>query len=72
MKRWNELDPRVRQLIIVGGAVEGALKVVALADLYRRSSDEIRGSKRRWATAITLINSAGAVPVIYFRYGRRK
>lgn len=70
--RWNELDPRVRRLIVVTAAVEGALKVAALIDLGRRPSAQIRGSKARWATAITLINSAGAVPVIYFRYGRHR
>lgn len=69
-KKWNELDPRVRRLIVVGGAVEGALKVAALVDLGRRPSAEVRGSKAWWAAAITLINSAGAVPIIYFRYGR--
>ncbi|MDQ2851337.1 MAG: hypothetical protein M3Y49_11500 [Actinomycetota bacterium] len=71
-KRWNELDPRVRRLIVVCGAVEGVLKVAALIDLGRRPSAQIRGSKARWAAALILINSAGAVPVIYFRYGRHR
>lgn len=57
---------------MVGGAIEGALKVAALIDLRRRPASEIRGSKARWAVAITLINAAGAVPVLYFRYGRRQ
>jgi hypothetical protein len=71
-KRWNELDPRVRRLIVVSGAFEGVLKIAALIDLCRRPSADVRGSKARWAMAITLINSAGAVPVVYFRYGRRR
>jgi len=71
-KRWNELGPRVRRLVVVSGAFEGVLKIAALIDLGRRPSSDVRGSKARWAAAITLINSAGAVPVIYFRYGRRK
>jgi hypothetical protein len=59
-------------LIVVTGAFEGVLKVAALIDLARRPSADVRGPKSRWAAAITLINSAGAVPLLYFRYGRRR
>jgi hypothetical protein len=68
---WRELSPRSRRLIIAGGAVDGALKLAALVDLARRPAAEVRGSKKRWAVAITLINSLGAVPIAYFAYGRR-
>jgi hypothetical protein len=68
--KWDELSPGKRRLIVVGGAVDGALKIAALADLARRSADEVRGSKWGWAAAITLINSLGAVPIAYFTYGR--
>ena len=71
-KRWNELDAGVRRLIVLSGAFEGVLKIAALIDLARRPSADVRGSKARWAAAITLINSAGAMPLIYFRYGRRR
>lgn len=71
-KRWNDLDPRVRRLILISGVAEGALKVVALIDLKRRSPTEVQGPKVGWAAAITLINSVGAVPLLYFRYGRRR
>lgn len=70
--KWSELDPGLRRLILVGGGFEGILKVAALIDLARRPSAEVRGSKARWAGAIVLINSVGAVPLLYFRYGRRK
>jgi len=70
--RWDELSTRRRRLIIVGGALEGALKIAALVDLARRPAAELRGSKLRWAIAITLINSVGAVPIAYFTYGRRR
>jgi hypothetical protein len=69
-KRWDELSPRTRRTIVVVGAFEGALKISALVDLARRPAAEIRGSKLRWAIAITAINSAGAVPIGYFVYGR--
>lgn len=49
------------RLIMIAGGFEGALKPAALIDLVRRPPREIRGSKARWATALTLINSLGAV-----------
>jgi hypothetical protein len=70
-KTWSELSPRVRRLIIVAGAMEGILKIAALIDLLRRPAREVRGSKARWAVAVTFINSVGAVPLLYFLRGRR-
>jgi hypothetical protein len=70
-KRWSDLSPRARRLIVLVGAVEGVLKVAALVDLARRPASEVRGSKVRWAVAVMLTNSAGAVPIAYFAYGRR-
>ena len=58
--------------VVLASAVEGALKVVALIDLVRRPASEIRGSKVRWAAAVTLVNSLGAVPIAYLAWGRRK
>jgi hypothetical protein len=71
-RHWSDLSPRIRRLILIGGAFEGVLKVAALVDLVRRPSQELRGSKPLWAAAIVLINSVGAVPIAYFAYGRRK
>lgn len=70
-RRWAELDERVRRVLVVGAVAEGLLKVAALIDIARRPAAEIRGSKLRWAAAVLLINSAGIVPVVYFRRGRR-
>ena len=70
-KRWSELSPRTRRFIVVTGTVEAVLKVAALVDLARRPAAQVRGPKRRWAAAITLINSAGVVPIVYFTRGRR-
>lgn len=69
-KSWHDLDPRIRRVILAAGAVEGGLKIAALVDLARRPAREVRGSKTRWALAITLLNSVGAVPVAYFLRGR--
>ncbi|HJQ03393.1 MAG TPA: DUF5652 family protein [Jatrophihabitans sp.] len=68
--RWHDLSPRARRLILAIGTVEGILKIAALIDLARRPASQIRGSKLRWAVSITLINSAGAVPILYFLRGR--
>ncbi len=68
-KRWNELSPRTRRLIVAGGSVEGALKVAAWVGLARRPSTHIRGSKNVWVGAIIVVNSVGAVPIIYFTRG---
>jgi hypothetical protein len=70
-KKWNELSPRVRRLVVTGATIEGALKIAALVDLVRRPADTVRGSKRVWAAAIVLVNSFGAVPIAYFARGRR-
>jgi hypothetical protein len=70
-KKWKDLSPRARRLIIAGATVEGAVKVAALIDLARRPARQVRGSKLGWAVAITLVNSAGAVPIAYFTRGRR-
>ena len=71
-KRWRDLDPRTRRVIVVAAAIEGALKVAALVDLKRRPAEQVRGSKKIWTAAIVLTNSAGAVPVTYFLGGRRR
>ncbi len=70
-RKWSELSPRSRRLIVVGAVCEGILKVAALVDLARRPASEVRGSKLRWALVVTLVNSVGAAPLAYFFYGRR-
>ncbi len=70
-RRWSDLSERTRRLIIAGAALEGVLKLLALVDLKRRPADQIRGSKARWASAVVLVNSVGAVPLAYFLRGRR-
>ena len=71
-KRWADLSPTVRRLIVAAGSVEGVLKIAALIDLARPPATEIRGTKTRWAIAIVFVNSAGAVPIAYFTRGRRR
>lgn len=71
-RRWRDLDEHTRRSIIAVAAVESLLKVVALIDLKRRPMAEIHGPKAAWAVALVLVNSAGALPVTYFVWGRRR
>jgi hypothetical protein len=71
-RRWSELDERTRRLIVAGAVVDGALKIAALADLARRPARQVRGKKGVWAVVLVLANSVGAVPLAYFRFGRRR
>jgi hypothetical protein len=70
-RRWIELSQRIRRLILLGATIEAVLKIMALVDIKRRPAGEIRGSKAKWAAAVVLFNSAGAIPIAYFAYGRR-
>jgi hypothetical protein len=70
-KRWSDLSPRTRKLIIVGGVAEAGLKAAAAMDLKRRAADQIRGPKWAWFAGL-VINSAGLVPLSYFIFGRRR
>jgi len=56
---------------VAAAAFDTVFKVVALMDLGRRPTSEVRGSKAVWAVAVTLANSAGTVPITYFIWGRR-
>ena len=67
-KKWSELSPGVRRLIVVAGVAEATLKTAMLVDLKRRPSDEVRGSKWLWAP-LAFVNLAG--PLSYFAFGRR-
>jgi hypothetical protein len=51
---------------------EGILKAAALVDIKRRPASEIRGPKWVWAPVVTVVNSAGVVPISYFVFGRRQ
>ena len=71
VQHWSDFSPRTRRLLIVGAAAEGVLKLAALADMKRRPASEIRGSKWVWGPAM-IVNSAGAIPLAYFAFGRRR
>lgn len=70
-KKWSELNPKARKAIVALGSIDAALRTAALIDLKRRSADQVNGSKRLWAAGLTMINSAGVLPVVYYLRGRR-
>jgi hypothetical protein len=69
-KHWSDLSDRTRTLLLAAAAADAALRAAALVDIKRRPADQIRGRKWMWATAVTLVNSAGVIPVSYFILAR--
>lgn len=70
-QKWYALTPTQRKLLVVGSFIDTAAKTAALVDLARRPADDVRGPKWLWATALPVVNSAGALPAAYFLLGRR-
>ena len=71
-KQWSDLSPRTRRLLSVTAVIEGILKLAVLIDIKRRPASQIRGPKWLWATAVTVVSSAGVLPISYFVFGRRQ
>lgn len=67
-RRWADLDPRRRTVLLALGAVQVSLAVAAWTDLARRRPDQVRGRKAVWAAVIAL-NWVG--PIAWFGWGRR-
>jgi hypothetical protein len=71
-KQWSDLSQRTRRLLTITAVAEGVLKLAALIDIKRRPASQIRGPKWLWATVVTVVSSAGVVPISYFVLGRRQ
>ena len=69
-KRWKDLSPRTRRLVLAAGAVEACGKVVALADLRSRPAAQVRGPKWLWGAAVLVVNTVGSLS--YFTVGRKR
>jgi hypothetical protein len=67
-RSWEDLTPVQRTGAVAAGAVQLALLGAALADLRRRSPEELRGGKGLWKAAV-FVNYVG--PIAYFLVGRR-
>jgi hypothetical protein len=68
-KKWHDLAPSQRRMIVAGGAVQLSLLASALVDIWRRPREEIRGPKRLWV-GVSFVNFIG--PLSYFFFGRRR
>jgi len=68
-KRWSDLSRRQRSALVGAGVVQTGLLVAASADLWRRPSAQLHGSKGMWA-ALSFVSFAG--PLAYFGFGRRR
>jgi len=67
-KKWSELSPAGKTLVLTLASVQISLAATAWTDLAVRSAEQVNGSKAKWA-AIIAINFFG--PLAYFRWGRR-
>jgi hypothetical protein len=70
-RRWNDLSQGQRRALLAAAAVEGVLKIAALVDMRKRPASQIRGPKWLWATSVTVVSSAGLLPISYFLVGRK-
>jgi len=68
-KKWKDLTPTQRTLVVVGAVVQLALLTLAQRDLSNRSADQVRGPKWLWRL-VTMINFVG--PISYFCRGRKQ
>ncbi len=67
-RQWSDLSPAQQRAIIVGGVVEVVVTALAVKDLIRRPSSELRGSKLMWLLSF-VVQPFG--PLGYFTVGRR-
>jgi hypothetical protein len=68
-KRWSDLSTEQRAAVAVAAVIQVGLLSAALADLRRRPSDQVKGSKGMWV-ALSFVNFVG--PLAYFAFGRRR
>jgi hypothetical protein len=70
-KKWSDLTAREKAPFVLRGIIQLALLAAALADIYRRPAEEIKGSKWVWGAAV-FVNFMGIGPIAYFAFGRRR
>jgi len=70
-KSWSDLTARERIPFVARGIIQVALLAAALADIYRRPAEEIRGSRWLWSM-VALVNFMGIGPICYFAFGQKR
>jgi hypothetical protein len=68
-RRWDEMSPRQKAVLLTLVSVEIALTATALVDLARRPADGVRGPKALWAIGC-FVQPVG--PIAYLTLGRRR
>ncbi|PFG39555.1 hypothetical protein ATJ97_2065 [Georgenia soli] len=66
-KRWSDLNKHEKAALLGLASLQASLAVSAWTDLAVRKSEQVRGSKVKWA-AIIAVNFVG--PVLYYSRGR--
>jgi hypothetical protein len=69
-KKWSDLTTGQKAPFMLRGIIQLALLAAALADIYRRPAEEIKGSKWLWSAAV-FVNFMGIGPIAYFAFGRK-
>jgi hypothetical protein len=67
-KQWSDFSGGQQAAIIVASAIEVVLTTVALADLARRPTAQVRGPKALWILGC-VVQPFG--PIAYLALGRR-
>lgn len=70
-KKWASLTVTERTPFVLRGVLQVVLLAAALADIYRRPGEEIRGKKWLWSV-VALVNFMGIGPIAYFAFGRKR
>jgi hypothetical protein len=69
---WRNASPAARATSISVGAIDLGLRAWALFDLRKRRPDQVNGPKPAWAVGLSLVSSAGVLPLVYLIFGRRR
>ena len=70
--RWRDLSPARRAAVMSVAAVDLGLRTWALVDLRRRPAETVMGPKAAWAVGLSVVSSAGLLPLAYLLFGRRR
>ena len=71
-RRWRDLSPARRAAVLSVAAVDLGLRTWALVDLRRRPAENVKGPKAAWAAGLSVVSSAGLLPLAYLVFGRRR
>jgi len=71
-ERWQGLPPAQRTGMMAVATVDIGLRIWALVDLAKRPASEVRGPKAAWALGLSVVSSAGILPLAYLTAGRRR